>query len=160
MLQWILGYMCLSILVSLVCMRSSGIARSKGGSISSFLRNLHSFLRFSRVAVLVCIPTNSVRGFPFLHTLFSIYCLQTFGSFTPVIIVIFLGWSMIGKGNGTPLQCSCLENPSDGGAWWAAVYGVAHSRTQLKWLSSSSSSMISDLWCYSCNRYGHHKPCP
>ena len=41
-----------------------------------------------------------------------------------------------------PLQCSCLENPRDGGAWWAAVYGVAQSRTQLKRLSSSSSSSI------------------
>ena len=42
--------------------------------------------------------------------------------------------------NGNPLQCSCLENPRDGGAWWAAVYGVAQSRTRLKRLSSSSSS--------------------
>ena len=39
--------------------------------------------------------------------------------------------SHIGEGNGNPLQCSCLENPRDGGAWWAAVYGVAYSRTQL-----------------------------
>ena len=46
----------------------------------------------------------------------------------------------IGEGNGNPLQCSCLENPRDGGAWWAAVYGVAQSLTRLKWLSSSSSS--------------------
>ena len=46
--------------------------------------------------------------------------------------------SCIGEGNGDPLQCSCLENPRDGGAWWAAVYGVAQSRTQLKRLSSSS----------------------
>ena len=45
-----------------------------------------------------------------------------------------------GEGNGNPLQCSCLENPRDGGAWWAAVYGVAQSRTLLKWLSSSSST--------------------
>ena len=45
--------------------------------------------------------------------------------------------SCIGEGNGNPLQCSCLENPRDGGAWWAAVYGVAQSRTQLKRLSSS-----------------------
>ena len=45
-----------------------------------------------------------------------------------------------GEGNGNPLQCSCLENPRDGGAWWAAVYGVAQSQTQLKRLSSSSSS--------------------
>ena len=45
-----------------------------------------------------------------------------------------------GEGNGTPLQCSCLENPRDGGAWWAAVCGVAQSRTQLKRLSSSSNN--------------------
>ena len=48
--------------------------------------------------------------------------------------------SCIGEGNGNPLQCSCLENPRDGGVWWAAVYGVAQSRTRLKRLSSSSSS--------------------
>ena len=44
-----------------------------------------------------------------------------------------------GEGNGTPLQCSCLENPIDGGAWWTAVYRVTQSRTQLKQLSSNSS---------------------
>ena len=46
-----------------------------------------------------------------------------------------------GEGNGNPLQCSCLENPRGGGAWWAAVYGVAQSWTRLKQLSSSSNSM-------------------
>ena len=45
--------------------------------------------------------------------------------------------SCIGEGNGNALQCSCLENPRDGGAWWAAVYGVTQSRTRLKRLSSS-----------------------
>ena len=49
--------------------------------------------------------------------------------------------SCIGEGHGNPLQCSCLENPRDGGAWWAAVYGVAQSRTWLKRLSSSSISL-------------------
>ena len=49
--------------------------------------------------------------------------------------------SCIGEGNGNPLQCSCLENPRDGGAWWAAIYGVAQSWTLLKQLSSSSSSI-------------------
>ena len=44
--------------------------------------------------------------------------------------------SCIGEGNGNPLQCSCLENPRDGGAWWAAIYRVAQSWTQLKRLSS------------------------
>ena len=48
--------------------------------------------------------------------------------------------SYVGEGNDNPLQCSCLENPRDGGAWWAAVYGVTQSRTRLKRLSSSSSS--------------------
>ena len=47
-----------------------------------------------------------------------------------------LSLSCTGEGNGNSLQCSCLENPSDGGAWWAAVYGVTQSRTRPKWLSS------------------------
>ena len=51
-----------------------------------------------------------------------------------------LSLSCIGERNGSPLQCSCLENPRDGGAWWAAVYGVTQSRTWLKRLSSISSS--------------------
>jgi len=58
--------------------------------------------------------------------------------------------SCIGEGNGKPLQYSCLENPRDGGAWWASIYGVAQSRTPLKQLSSSSSSKWMqrpcDLW--------------
>ena len=47
--------------------------------------------------------------------------------------------SCIGEENGNPPQCSCLENPRDGGAWWAAIYGAAQSQTRLKRLSSSSS---------------------
>ena len=46
--------------------------------------------------------------------------------------------SCIGEGNGNPLQCSCLENPRESGAWWAAIYRAAQSWTQLKWLSSNS----------------------
>ena len=49
--------------------------------------------------------------------------------------------SCIGEGNNNPLQCSCLENPRDGGTWWAAICGVAQSQTRLKQLSSSSSSV-------------------
>ena len=48
--------------------------------------------------------------------------------------------SCIGEGNGNPFQCSCLGSPRDGGAWWAAVYGVTQSQTWLKWLSSSSNT--------------------
>ena len=56
--------------------------------------------------------------------------------------------SCIGEGNGNPPQCSCLENPRDGGAWWAAVSGVAQSRTRLKRLSSSSPWYHSTLAFY------------
>ena len=52
----------------------------------------------------------------------------------------------IGEGNGNPLQCSCLENPRDGGAWWAAISGVAQSRTRLKRPSSSSSIILQSYW--------------
>ena len=54
----------------------------------------------------------------------------------------FLLFPHIGEGNGNPLQCSCLENPRDGGAWWAAIYGVAQSWTRLKQLSSSSIHLV------------------
>ena len=65
--------------------------------------------------------------------------------------------SCTGKGNGNPLQCSCLENPKDGGAWWAAIYGVAQSQTQLKWLSSSSrknegDSKTAQFWIPHCDK--------
>ena len=53
--------------------------------------------------------------------------------------------SCIGEGNGSPLQCSCLENPRDGAAWWAAICGVAQSWTRLKRLSSSSRVSV-DTW--------------
>ena len=56
--------------------------------------------------------------------------------------------SCIGEGNGNPLQCSCLENPRDGEAWWAVVYGVAQSQTWLKRLSSSSSSSEPNMTLY------------
>ena len=55
--------------------------------------------------------------------------------------------SRTGEGNGNPLQCSCLENPGDGAAWWAAVYGVAQSWTRLQWLSSSSSYVPRRPFC-------------
>ena len=64
-----------------------------------------------------------------------------------------LSLSCIGEGNGNPLQCSCLENPWDGGAWWAAVYGVPKSWTQLKWLSSSSSCFIDYTKTFDCVQF-------
>ena len=58
----------------------------------------------------------------------------------------FTSLSCIGEGNCNPLQCSCLENPRDGGAWWAAVYGVAQGRTRLKRLSGSSTLTGLPMW--------------
>ena len=72
---------------------------------------------------------------------------QTMGSLesdTTERLHFYFSLSCIGEGNGNPLQCSCLENPRDGGAWWAAVYGVAQSQIWLKRRSSSSSS--SKVW--------------
>ena len=54
---------------------------------------------------------------------------------------LHFSFSCIGEGNGNPVQCSCLENPRDRGAWWAAVYGVTESQTRLKQRNSSSSSI-------------------
>ena len=81
-----------------------------------------------------CYPQNLIRPYMVkkkskalnLYQYFEFFCL-IFTSHTD------------GEGNGNLLQCSCLENPRDGEAWWAAVYGVAQSQTWLKWLSSSSS---------------------
>ena len=68
-------------------------------------------------------------------------------------------FSCIGEGNGNPLQCSCLENPRHGGAWWATVYGVTQSRTRLKWLSSSSSN-LKDCPLFKKKRPSRLLPCP
>jgi len=65
--------------------------------------------------------------------------LQSMGSCMTERLHFHLSLSCIGEGNGNPLQCSCLESPRDGGAWWAAIYGVVQSRTRLQQLSSSSS---------------------
>ena len=69
--------------------------------------------------------------------------------------------SCIGEENGNALQCSCLENPRDGGAWWAAVYGVVQSQTLLKRLSSSSSSSSIHPWNHHHHQgheHTHHLP--
>ena len=68
--------------------------------------------------------------------------LQSMGSLARLHFHFHFSLSCIGEGNGNPLQYSCLENPRDGGAWWAAVYGVTQSGTRLKQLSSCSSSSI------------------
>ena len=75
------------------------------------------------------------------------------GSYTTERLHFHFSLSCIGEGNGNPLQCSCLENPRDGGAWWASVSEVTQSWTRLKWLSSSSSALGINQWL-------KLRPCP
>ena len=73
------------------------------------------------------------------------------GSDTTERLHFHFSLSCIGEGNGNPIQCSGLENPRDGRAWWAAVYAVTQSRTWLKWLSGSSSMIMTTyrlLWVF------------
>ena len=70
--------------------------------------------------------------------------LQSMGSLESDTTSLHFSLSCIGEGNGNPLQCSSLENPKVGRAWWAAISGLTQSRTRLKWLSSSSS--IDYIW--------------
>ena len=82
------------------------------------------------------------------------HLLKNFPQFDVIHIVKSFGVVNKGEGNGNPLQCSCLENPRNQGAWWAAVYGVTQSRTQLKRLNSSSrcfsGTLLLFLWCNGC----------
>ena len=118
------------------------ITRSYGNCTSSFKRTVKLFCK---VVTLFYIPTSNWRPTPVLlpgnsHGRRSLVRLSPWGrweSDTTEWLHFHLSHSCTGEGNGNPLQCSCLENPRDGGAWWAAVYGVAQSRTRLTWLSSN-----------------------
>jgi len=109
---------------------------------------------FYTLHVLVSSPLKFIGGKKAHRSSYDFWCLQSlfkYVHFTHTTLKIRRGitfkWGFkiqefqkIGEGNGNPLQYSCLENPRDRGTWWAAIYGVAQSRTRLKWLSSSSSS--------------------
>ena len=105
--------------------------------MSNLFLMLRSILRVSLLApskeldISMCFSL--ATGFCVYSDLLSIWYIN---NLTISLLVSLLSLSCIGERNGNPLQCSCLENPRDGGAWWAAVYGVAQSQTRLKWLSS------------------------
>ena len=124
-------------LTGLISLQSKGLSRV----FSSTTIQNHQF--FSTVFFMVQL------SHPYITT-GKIIALTTWTFVSKVISLLFnmlsryfhFSLSCIGEGNGNSLQCSCLENPRDGGAWWAAVYGVTQSQTRLKWLSSSSSSLV------------------
>ena len=113
-------------------------------------KHAKSFWNASKVAFVV--EAEGSMGVCF--KIIVLYCLENlmegcspwghWGSDTTERLHFHFSLSCIGEGNGNPLQCSCLENPRDGRAWWAAVYGVAQSQTRLKGLNSSSSSNTLD----------------
>ena len=81
------------------------------------------------------------------------------GSHTTERLHFHFSLSCIGEGNGNPLQCPCLENPRDGGAWWAALYGVAQSRTPLKRLSSIDNKNVIKTYLLFYNLDFFHLSC-
>ena len=86
-----------------------------------------------------CYTVGSWLFIYFMHS--SVYMILPVSWFIPpsTPLHFYFSLSCIGERKGNPLQCSCLENPGDGGAWWAAISGVSQSWTRLKQLSSSSS---------------------
>ena len=93
------------------------------------LKKIHMYIFCQSIVDLQCLRC-TVRWFQ--------VCIYTYIIFEIIFHHFDFSLSCIGEGNGNPLQCSCLENPRDGRAWWAAVCGVTQSRTRLKWLSSST----------------------
>ena len=126
-----------SILVSLGYMPRSEIAGSYGGFIPSFLRNLHTVFLEKAMATHSSTLAWKIPRTEEPDRLQSLGSLRVGHDWATS-----LSLSCTREGNGNPLQYSCLENPRDGGAWWAAVYGVTQSWTRLERFSSSSSSSI------------------
>ena len=102
---------------------------------NKFLNSIHQYQRRQWHPTPVLLPGKS-HGWRSLMGCSPWGC---WGSDTTEQLHFHFSLSCIGEGNGNPLLCSCLENPRDGGAWWAVVYGVAQSRTRLQRLSISIS---------------------
>ena len=138
-------------MISEICTLKQGISRAVNRCLLNWTLLLHSWRRqWHPTPVLLPGKSHGQRS------LLGCSPWGRWGLGTPEWLHFRFSLSCIGEGNGNPLQCSCLENPGDNGAWWAAVYGVAQSQTQLKWLSSLHSSSCSFLLfqglgsCISC----------
>ena len=93
------------------------------------------------------LPFHIIVQYPFFFACQNLFLKWNIFCYISVPFPFHFSLSCIGEGNGNPLQCSCLENSRDGGAWWAAIYGVAQSRTRLTRLSSSSSRELQvEIW--------------
>ena len=109
------------------------------------LSTIHMFIVHMFVGVCVCVmekamaPHSSTLAWkiPWTEEPVRLQSMGSLESDTTEQLHFHFSLSCIGEGNGNPLQCSCLENPRDGGAWWASVYGAAQSRTRLKRRSGS-----------------------
>ena len=110
---------------------------------------INLFTLLSHAAEKAIVPHSSTLAWkiPWMEEAGGLQSMGSLESDTAEQLPFHFSLSCIGEGNGNPLQCSCLENPRDGGAWWAAICGVTQSWTQLKRLSSSSSPMQSELLC-------------
>ena len=104
--------------------------------------NTYRFVIFLKFCIIFYKCTNKI---PWMEEPGMLQSMGSLRSDTTEQLHFHFSLSCIGEGNGNPLQCSCLENPRDRGAWWAAVYGVAQSQTRLKRLSSSSSSSTNNI---------------
>ena len=128
------------ILIPLISIQFHRIRFSLPFLIHNFLLTQRTQLSLSTIyllisAILVLLPGKSHGR----ESLVGCSPWGRWGSDTTERLHFHFSLSCVGEGNGNPLQCSCLENPRDGGAWWAAVYGVTQCQTQLKRLSSGSS---------------------
>ena len=141
-------------------MSSSGQVPSSRATFLAVLYTLFPFLHLQAGSLLLAPPGRRRQWHPTpvllpgkSHGRRSLVGCSPWGreeSYTTARFHFHFSLSCIGEGNGTPLQCSCLENPRVGGAWWAAIYGVAQSQTRLKRLSSSSSSSSSSATWEAC----------